>query len=187
MKEYSSIILVTLLSVSTMVSCKKEAKDYTAFIKDKIWWGMLTNAGGQAEYYSVHFKTDNSLLWNQLAGEYPGKWVINGKRLTMDFATLGVQIKADITDDNKLTNIVTNNSNIVNSGELLENTNIPLNNTFWKGTLPVNNSSLFEMSFMPGGNVQIKSAGFIGANGTFPYIQSGAGSVIRFSNGGGSF
>ena len=51
MKKYSRIILVALLLMEIIVSCKKSntlpatSKDYTASIEDRNWWGMLTNAG----------------------------------------------------------------------------------------------------------------------------------------------
>jgi hypothetical protein len=137
MKKYLSIILVALLVTGLLFSCKKrsDSKDFTAVIKNKTWWGQLTTSGETAQYYSVYFNGDGSLLWSQRAGGYTGKWTINDNQLTMDFLTPAVQKKANISDDNTLKNIVTNNSTVVNSGEMIANPTTLLDNTVWKGMI----------------------------------------------------
>src|SRR5687767_10207657 len=99
MKKYSGIIFTVLLSMTMIVGCKKDGvKDYTAIIKNKTWWGQLTNPGETAQYYSVYFKSDGNLVWSQRDADYAGKWVVDGKQVTMDFPAISVQIKADISD-----------------------------------------------------------------------------------------
>jgi hypothetical protein len=184
MKKYISIILVTLLSMGIIDSCKKDStsKDYTNAIKSKTWWGTLTNPGETAQYYSVYFNADNSLVWSQQSGNYTGKWTINGKQLTLDFVTPAVQVKADISDDNTLKNIVTNNSSVVNSGKMIVNQTASLDNTVWKGLMSLGTGQqIFQLSFMIGSKVEVK----VGATtfGTYPYTRSVSGVVIQFSLG----
>lgn len=189
MKNYLKTILVTLLLTGTLISCKKDSasKDYSASIKDKTWWGTLTNAGENAQCYSVHFKTDGSLLWSQMSGDYAGKWTVNGKHLTMDFLTPAVQVKADISDDDKLMNIVTNTANKVNTGEMIEPLNILLDNTIWEGTMTSMNAYTLKMSFEPNGVVVITSNYFFGGSNTLKYSKSSSGVAIRIDYGGGPF
>src|SRR6266511_5776183 len=105
-----------------LIGCKKSdtPKDYAASIKDRTWWGIFTNTGKTPEYYSIHFNTDSSLLWSDLSGDYAGKWKIADRQLTMTFTAINDEIKADITDDDKLENITDNTSFYdVNSGALI--------------------------------------------------------------------
>lgn len=134
MKKYINIMMVTLMVMGLLFSCKKSStpipKDYTVLIKDKTWWGQLIYTGQTAEYYCIQFNTNGSFTWSQLLGDYPGHWVINGNRLTMIINANDLQIEADISDDNNLLNITDNiNSLKVNSGELNANPNITLDNT----------------------------------------------------------
>ena len=80
-------ILAFLFSAGILVGCKKEngpaAKDYAASIKEKTWWGVVTYTGKEAEYYSVHFNSDNTLMWSQFAGDYSGHWATSGNALTI--------------------------------------------------------------------------------------------------------
>lgn len=185
MKKHVSIMLVTVLLMCFITSCKKSSvtKDYTVSVKGKTWWGQLTNAGETIQYYSVYFNGDGSLLWTQRAGSYTGKWVVNNNHLTVDLLTPAVQIKADISDDNILKNIVSNNSTAVNSGEMIANPTIPLDNTVWKGMLLLSNGTqeTFQLRFLTGSKVETK----IGTTtlATSPYTRSVSGAVIQFNVG----
>ena len=85
------MVLVILLVTNILLSCKKSndsiptpsIKDYSVSIKDKTWWGTFTINGQKAQYYSVQFNADNSLVWSQLSGDYPGKWTLDGKKLVI--------------------------------------------------------------------------------------------------------
>lgn len=189
MKKHLNITPILFLSIFISFSCKKNntpppaSKDYSASIKDKTWLGKFTYTGKTAEYYSVHFNTDNTLTWSQLLGEYTGHWVVNSKTITMTFDANTSQIKADITDDDKLMNIVVANTNAytVNNGQLNANTNLPLENTTWKGTIMISASpGKYQTNFLPG--LQVDAT--IGANptGKFAYTRSTSG-AIRFSTG----
>jgi hypothetical protein len=139
MKKKLTIARVVLLSLLVLFSCKKSTtptpRDYTSSIKNKTWWGMVTNNGWAPEYYSVYFNADNSFKWNQLSGEYDGKWTVTGNQLSLTFPALSIEIKADIGDNDRLMNFTDNNPNsIMNSGKLVENPNIPLDNTIWNGS-----------------------------------------------------
>lgn len=180
-------MMVTLMVMGLLFSCKKSStpipKDYTVLIKDKTWWGQLTYTGQTAEYYCIQFNANGSLTWSQLLGDYPGQWVINGKRLTMIISVNGLQIEADISDDNKLLNITDNiNSLNVNSGELTANPNVILDNTAWTGTY-FNGSSQqpLQINFKPNSKVDMKFGAF--AVTTYTYTRSSLGAVIRHSVG----
>lgn len=184
MKKCINIILVVLLSMTTTVSCKKDSapKDFAAVIKNKTWWGLLTNPGETSQYYCVYFKADGNLTWSQREGDYAATWVVNNNQVTMDFPTLSVQIKADISEDNKLTNIVPNNSSVVANANLIENPTITLNNTQWNGMLTESGGTLqaFQLNFLSGSKVDAK-AGSSAIGGV--YTRSESGAVIRFTLG----
>jgi hypothetical protein len=184
MKIYAGALLLVLTIVLSGCNKNSTPKDYAASIKDKTWWGTLTNTGQPKEYYSVHFNADSTLEWSQLAGDYPGKWSVNGKQLTMTFPTLNVEIKADISDDNKLVNFTDNNIySSVNSGELVTNPTISFNSTVWKGTVTINgNETLLQLSFAPVSSVDIK----IG-NVVYPHSYKRSASGGAFKNGKGFF
>jgi hypothetical protein len=179
MKKYKNIMLVTLLLTVIIVSCKKSStpKDYSASIKDKTWWGVITYTGKEAEYYSVHFNANNTLLWSQFSGDYTGKWVINDKELTMTFDVSNAEIKADISDDDKLLNIIDNTGAFeMNTGQLIINPNIPLDNTEWKGKIITGTPYLVNMSFRPPLKVDIQIS-YTYTNNS--YTRSASGAVIR--------
>ena len=186
MKKHLYAVLVALLSMGIAFSCKKSstpvAKNYTASVKDKTWWGMLAYTGKPREYYSVHFNTDNSLTWSQLSGDTPGQWVLDDKSLTITFTGNSVQIKAGISDDDKLVNITDNTgSSEINSGQLVEKPNQPLDNTVWKGSYFNGGSQQpLQLAFSP---LAVITANF----GALPtqvqtYTRSASGAVIRFGS-----
>jgi hypothetical protein len=187
MKDILKIGIFSFLLTVLMQGCKKSntppAIDYASFIKNKTWWGTLTNTGLPMEHYSVHFNADNSLKWNQMAGEYDGQWVITGKHLIMTFNSLGVDINADISKDGKLENITDNNNNsTINTGELIVNTDFPLDNTVWKGSIFFGSSATLQMKFTPGYNVEITIANSL----VFQYVykRPAPGAYIRATPSG---
>jgi hypothetical protein len=179
MKKNSLAIAFASLIVVIVAGCKKAdtaaPKDYTQSIKDKTWWGQFTYTGKPVEYYSVHFNPDGSLLWSQLSDNYKGHWVLKDRQLTMSFDGNSEEIKADISDEDKLTNITDNTSaSEINSGQIISNPNIVLENTVWKGTVRQSSGPTFSMqlSFLPGTKVVLGFAG-----GSYPantYTRSGA-------------
>jgi hypothetical protein len=189
MKKYLKIIPVIFFSAGILFSCNKDnasaRKDYNASIKGKTWSGEITYTGLVTEYYSVHFKADNTLEWSQLSGDYTGHWTIKGKELTMTFDLSPAQIKADISDDDKLMNI-TDNTGVfeIISGGMVANPATSLENTVWKGTRTntlTSNTQAFQLSFMSGGTVEIKLANFV--LGAYSYSRSTTGAAIRIKGG----
>ncbi len=181
MKKLISKILAVLLITVITTGCKKNAepKDYSQSIKDKTWWGTLNYTGQSDQFYSVQFNADNSLLWNQMSGETPGHWVLDGKTLKITFSGNSVEIKAGISDDNKLINISDNTGNSeIKSGELIVNSGVPLDNSNWIGT----GAGGVQIAFEPAYKFKL----FIGASPYGPYIytRSASGAVIRSVSAG---
>jgi hypothetical protein len=191
MKKIKTFILVVVTVTGILSGCKKssnpnkeEPKDYSTSIKDKTWWGALTYTGQTAEYYCVHFNADHTLLWSQLAGDYDGQWDVSGEQLTIILTAPGVQITADISDDNKLSNFKDNTLDYeVNSADLLTNPDLALDNTTWKGTY-FNGSSQqpLQFSFSPGSGITITFGSYPAE--THVYTRSPSGAAIRFNHGG---
>ena len=181
---------ISLLLVITTIffSCKKSndaaatPKDYAASVKDKNWWGALAYTGKPAEYYTVAFKADNSLVWSQASGDTPGLWALTGKTLTITFIGNTVKITADISDDNKFANIQDNTAaSEVTSGQLITTPNVYLDNTAWKGTIPVSAQSL-QITFPSPLNIKMgadNSTPF----GPYSYTRISSGAAIRTSIG----
>jgi hypothetical protein len=190
MKKYYSVFIV-LFAATVMLSCKKndpaKEKDYAASIKDKTWWGRLTNAGETSQYYCVHFNIDKTLTWSQLSGDYTGSWSLSGNKITLNFPSPAVIVTADITDDNKLANITSSTVNKINSGEQVVTSNLILDNTVWKGTETTvsGNSVSLQMNFMPGNQIKLIQNNI--NYGAMGYSRSQSNGAIRFRMGAGSF
>jgi|WetSurMetagenome_2_1015567.scaffolds.fasta_scaffold95850_2 hypothetical protein len=188
MKKYTFLISILFLATMLIVNCSKNdsaAKDYSASIKDKTWWGSLAYTGKDAEYYSVHFNADNSLLWSQLSGDYSGHWAVTDKTITMTFDINSAQIKADITDNDRLSNITDNTEFYeIITGAIIANPGIILDNTEWIGVLYNKTSSTsqtLQFSFMQDLKVEIKVG--IYSRGIFSYKRSASGAVIKDGKG----
>ena len=187
MKKYLPYTMFILSAVLILSGCKKDSTssgNYSASVSDKTWWGLFTYAGDTTEYYSVHFNTDNSLVWNQMLGEYAGTWSISSNHLTMNLGINSLIITADITGDNKLANIKTNNSSVINIGQLLTNpSQLSLDGTIWKGVFTDKIGSTYNMTmeFQTGGQVVIGLDGLTAD--TFTYARSASGVTIRAING----
>lgn len=181
MKKYTNIILVTVFLMDFISACKKNniasPGDNNSSVKEKTWWGVFTSTGKDAEYYSVHFNADNTLLWSQFSGDYTGQWAISGKGLIMVLDESKAEIKAVIGDDGKLLNITDNTGNFeINTGQLIANANMPLDNTEWKGKMVTGLPYIVELSFRPPLKADIQ-LGNSYTNNT--YTRSASGAVIR--------
>ncbi len=106
---FNVTLIFAVVLILSFTGCKKNStpspKDYSASIKDKNWWGVVTYTGETSQYYSVHFNADNTLVWSQLSGDDPGQWTLQGKTLTIHFSGSKEkdkdEIKVDISDDDK--------------------------------------------------------------------------------------
>jgi len=186
MKKYINIITVTLIVMSILFSCKKSDSPeiYAKSIIDKTWWGTLTYNSQKTEYYSVHFNADKSLVWSQLSGDYPGLWEINDKHLKMTFPLLKSEIDGDISKNDTLMNISDNNASVsINSGKLIANSNIVLDNTVWLGSANMTTPKVLELTFIPGSQIKINIEN--STIKTYAYTRSLSGSVFRATITGG--
>jgi hypothetical protein len=187
MKKYFRIAMIILGVVLFLTGCKKDnnsSNNSAASINDKNWWGMFTYAGDSSEYYSAHFNTDKSITWNQSLGEYKGTWSLSGNHLTMDFGPGSIVVTADLTGDNKMTNIKTNNTSVVNNGQLMTSTSEQsLDGSTWKGTFydKIGSTYPITMVFSAGSKVDI---GFDGLTPvSYTYTRSASGVTIRTAGG----
>ena len=189
MKKYPGIIFVLLLSAGILSSCKKDSdsssKKITESIKDKSWSGTIIYTGKPTEYYSVHFNADNTLEWAQISGKYTGHWVLNGTALTLTFDANTVEVKANISGDNRLTNITDNTSVYeITSGGLVAKPDISLENTVWKGTRTntiAGTMLAYQMNFMTGNKVEIRIGNVL--DGVYSYTREAAGAAFRTGKG----
>jgi hypothetical protein len=192
MKKYSGLVTAALISIALLVSCKKSIntarKDYTASVKDRTWSGEFTYTGKVKEYYSVHFNENKTLLWSRLSGDYTGKWVVNDDVLTMTFDANTVQVKANITDDDKFFNISDNTGYYeINSGQVMTISTVPLDNTVWKGPINLGALKTLQLGFKPGYKVEPKHDNIVVGLGSYSYKALAAGGGIRIEIGSGSF
>lgn len=189
MKPYPFIALSVILSITLLSGCNKDnndtPKDYTSSVSNKTWSGIIVYTGDSIQYYTVHFKEDKTLLWSQLAGDYPGNWGLVGNQLTLTFTGSNAVIKATITDDDHFANIVVENTAAykVNSGIRIENPNMTLESTIWNGggffavaQYP------YQMSFLPGSKVQMKINNVV--HPLYTYTRTDSGAAIRFTSTG---
>ena len=187
MKSFTTLISMFCIAAMILFGCNKDdspKKDYVESIKDKTWWGTLTYTGQKAEYYSVHFNADKSLLWSQLSGDYPGIWEINDKHLKMTFPSLKSEIDGDISKNDTLLNISDNNATVtINSGKLIANPHIILDNTVWLGSANMTTAKVLELTFIAGSLIKINIEN--STIKTYAYTRSLSGSVFRATLTGG--
>ncbi len=97
-KVFSALLLFA--AISLLNGCKKDGdKDHASAIKDKTWIGTFNYRGETEQYYSIDFKADGTLMFNQATGDFPGTWAINGSQLSI---FIGSEIKTTITGDNMI-------------------------------------------------------------------------------------
>jgi hypothetical protein len=179
MKKYIGNTPVTILLIALLWSCSKSngPTDYASFIKDKTWWGTLTHTGQEMEYYSIHFNSDSSMIWDEALVSLPGHWHVDGKKLTISFQPSSLEITADISDDKKLINIEDNSGNYeINSGQIIENPNIALENSVWKGTVMLGTQQPAEMDFNANNKVVLTTG--TTAYPENPYSRSASGGGV---------
>jgi hypothetical protein len=102
-------------------------------------------------------------------------WAIHDKQITMTFDANTAQVKADISVDDKLINITDNTGYYeINSGQIIANPDILLDNTLWKGTASLVPTTL---RFKSGLKVEAE----LGDNiyGSDPYKRSASGGAIK--------
>ena len=165
-----------LLAVLSLTGCKKdsnETKDYSTSFKNKTWTGEFNYANGNVQPFTIDFKENGDLVFNEVLGEFSGTWKLeNGKLLANIGANLS--FKAGITDDNKLTNIENSDAGgrLLKSAALAPATDEPLENTTW--TYPN-----FTITFKTATTANLA----IGANNPVPvpitYVRKGK--TIRFN------
>jgi hypothetical protein len=187
MKQCVNRTMLVLMVTAILFSCKKDGnhKNYKASVKDKTWSGEITYTNKTTEYYSVHFNADNTLEWVQLSGDYTGHWSINDRELTLSFDANTVQIKANISDDDKLVNITDNTGAYeINSGHLIANPAMSLDNTLWKGSranTPNGIIETYQIRFLPDNKIEIKVGNTIYS--PYSYTRRAAGAAIRAAGG----
>ena len=123
------------------------------------------------------------------------EWTVNGKDLAITFDVSKAAIKAAISDDDQLLNIAGSTGNFeINTGQLITNTGISLENTLWEGK-PVLASGLYayKMKFIAASKLTIQETYFVPPNvyqsylyPDNPYNRSASAAVIRssYNNGG---
>lgn len=192
MKKYIKFCVVTILLVINMAACKKEndLKDYISSINEKTWWGELTYTGKTPEVYSVHFNADKTLIWSQFSGDYTGHWIINENELTLTFDASTAEVKATITQDDKLATISDNtNSYEINNGNLIKVSNINLDNTEWIGKLSISTGTYhdYKINFFPGSKIVVDEQGVTYTNNSYSRTPSGAVIRTKFQSGSGAY
>ena len=97
---------IIVLAAIGFASCKKDnaKKDYSSLFKNTVWTGEFNYTGAVIQPVSMEFKDGGQLTWYELSGEYAGTWKAENNTISVSFsATSG--FKADISEDNQLTNI----------------------------------------------------------------------------------
>jgi len=184
-RQYGIVVTIILLIILTG-GCKKSStpennttpKDYSALVINKTWWGAFAYRDQTEEYYSMHFNQDKTLDWDQLLGPFKGFWTLDGNRLTLTFEGNDTKITADIGDDKKLSHISDNtNFSEIESGQLIENPNLSLENSVWTGMQTGQTPTSIKLEF---DNQHYVLPFFSGAElDPYPYSRSSSGAVIR--------
>jgi hypothetical protein len=187
MKKYIGILLVSLIIIFFLASCKKDntttAKDYGALVKAKIWTGEFTYTGQPTGYYSVQFNADSTSIWSELGGPYTGgKWSLSGKQLTI-IQNSTLQSKGDISDDNKLINITNSNAFMtLNSGQLNTYGDMILDGQTWRGT--VTNGAGITTNTTLAFNAGLKLNFSLGLTTSMGLSYERVGASVRFTSSG---
>ena len=143
-----AVIFFTMLII--LIACKKESspvlpptgpmvppeKDYAKAVYGRTWWGTFAYPGELAQYYSVSFKKDSTMIFYQMSGAYIGNWSLSANQLIMEFPVQSVIITADLSAVDTLMNFTTNNNVTMIDGRLQRNLSlIELEGTKWMGSI----------------------------------------------------
>jgi hypothetical protein len=174
-RQIFTAVIVLLITTTCFTSCKKDnaKKDYTSLFKNTVWTGNFNYTGAAGQPVSVVFSDGGQLTWYELAGESTGTWKINNNTLSVTLAGNG--FTADITDDNKFTNIksVAGSKWVLADGALNNTTEESLDNTSWTAPNLV-------LNFKAGSKVDM----LLGPTGATKYLDVpyvNKGKSIRFS------
>ena len=136
MKKYLNLALVVITATGTLFSCKKDSapKDYASLFNNTVWTGEFHYTLKTVQPVSIEFKTGGQLTWYELAGEFPGTWKLDNGKITITFPSANT-VTADITSDNKLTNMQhTGSSWVIDNAELNTTPDETVDNTKWGTT-----------------------------------------------------
>jgi hypothetical protein len=194
MKKLTDQVIITMVLIMLLFSCKKEnspapeaPKDHSTAFKNTNWAGEITYTNDSVQYYSIRFKEDKTLIWSQFSGDYPGNWGVTGKQLTMTFTASNAIIRADIGDDDRFSNIAVSNTMayIVNSGWQVKDTIAALEGTKWLGSCYVSTALFpFAVAFLPGSKLELTINGYV--KPLTNYSISSSGAFIRYNSGSGA-
>jgi hypothetical protein len=180
MKKHTSMLLIVVLNAGVFISCKKDNKTKDKSVAGKTWFGQVTYTYQSPEYYCIHFNDDHSLIWSQFSGDSTGRWLQEGRSLKINFTGNSNEIRAEISDNDTLMNVSDNSTNFqINSGKLVADPNMSIDNTLWKSIIYDKSSGIslaMQMSFKPDSKVEIKVGSI---QGLFTYVRYATGGVIR--------
>ncbi len=173
-KKIFTSIIILLATASLVFSCKKDnaQKDYSSLFKNTVWTGNFNYTGSAVQPASIAFGDGGQLIWRELSGDYPGTWKLTNKTLSLNFSASS-GFTADITDDNKFTNIksVSGSKWVLIDAGLNTANDEPLDNTSWIAPNLV-------MNFKPGNKVDLVLGASI-VYQSLPYVRKGKS--IRFA------
>jgi len=167
---------IFLVSVAVFTSCKKDnaKKDYSSLFKGTVWTGNFNYTGSAVQPVSIEFSDGGQLLWHELLDDYAGAWKLDNNALTVTFSATSGFI-ADISDDNKLTNIrsVTGSKWVMVDGALNTIADESLDLTSWTAPNLV-------LNFKAGNKVDM----LLGPSGVTKYLDvsyTRKGKSVRFA------
>jgi hypothetical protein len=194
MNTFSRYLIILLAIGAICVSCGKDSgavqtgqgdDDPGLTIRNRNWWGLITVPGQQPGYYSAHFTADSAVIWNQLEGEYDGKWSMNGTRITINLNGINAMISADVSGDGTFANIQDNYAGgDVNTGNLVKHEDFSLDNTEWQGKLSdllSGNDYVMDLKFLPDLKADISLGGVTEHPG---YDSNGSAAFFRTDDSG---
>jgi hypothetical protein len=175
-KKIFSAWILLLSMAAGFTGCKKSnaEKDYPSLFKNTVWTGNFNYTGAVVQPLSIEFSEGGQVTWHELSGDYTGTWKLNNKTLSLNFSVTS-GFTADITEDNKFTNIksVTGSGWTLVDGALNSASDESLDNTSWTAPNLV-------LNFKPGNKVDM----LLGPSGIttypdVPYVRQGKS--IRFA------
>jgi hypothetical protein len=182
MRFYTGILILVLFACSCRKSATPEnTKDYSSMIRNRNWWGTITYTGESLKYFSVHFNDDSTLIWDEDRGTFTGHWTLIDRQLIVKFDSSGYRFTANIENE-KFSYLASSSPKFqVNSGQLIKDLNLSIENTTWIGPGYVP-EILYVMQFSPEASYKLDDDKYGNTRelGHYIILPSGGGLKMQF-------
>lgn len=102
MKTIHLIVIILLLGLG--MSCSKNDPEPADSLIGRQWYGFFAYPGETiSRVFAIKFSAGSDFIWQDLSGDYTGKWKRTNDEVTITFNENGIQTTFKLLDNNQLT------------------------------------------------------------------------------------